>query len=557
MGEPPGAISLVLATVLLMVSASPALELIPELHTVPSAVGESEGSRYFTPNIRITDGTSQFPHQVEPYIVVDEQNGLFVGWKEAWTADGPGRRVGFSKSADGGFTWAENALVDLQVPGRYQSDPWLALDELGRLYYSRLEFSEDDQSDGVMVSRSDDGGETWGSILNIDDQPNFADKEAMASNGNGSLYVVYDDVDLMTGDTSIRFTHSTDGGGSWSPTNAVPSSAQGAAPVIATQPDSTVHVAWWEWGAGDVMSATSGNRGESWMEGVQVNSLSGSAPGNADNPWRMPLPSMVSDAEGGLYVAWPDRGEGNLDILVARSLDHGMTWSTPSRVNDDGSGREQRMVALAVDGQEVLHAAWLDNRTGNLNVYYSNSTDRGMTWSRNLRVTTVETPHNYARPGDYLGLAADRVGNAYVVWTDGRGEDLDIYFAMADFTKPTIEITSPSEGDILTSKVVEIAGFAEDNVALAAVEVSGNGTQWFPATGKATWAANLTLPEGIATIYARAIDASGNVAVVSIEIRVEIPPSFTLIAFAAMGVAALLTATVVIWRIRVRRRRDQ
>ncbi len=98
------------------------------------------------------------------------------------------------------------------------------------------------------------------------------------------------------------------------------------------------------------------------------------------------------------------------------------------RVNDDTSGREQWQPALAVDGRDKVHLAWLDNRTGNWNVFYATSKD-GVHWSSNLKVTDAETPSTFTRPGDFLGLAVDTGGNVSVAWTDGRNGNLDIYFA--------------------------------------------------------------------------------------------------------------------------------
>ena len=380
----------------------------------------------FFPNVRITDGTAPFPHQVEPYIIVDARGRLVVGWKEAPTADGPGRRVGVARSLDGGPTWSPNVLMALANPGRNQSDPWLTTDPQNRTYFARLEYLENEST--VVVSRSDDGGLTWGPMSAADDRPGFADKESMVVDGTGTLYVAYDDVVGNT--TDIRLTRSSDAGMTWSPTVAVADRVGDVlAPVIAARPDGAVSVAWWNISDGNIMADASQDRGATWGTDVRVNSFPGSARWSNGTPNQISLPSVVSDSRGGLFIAWPDRGGGDLDILAARSGDGGVTWSTPVRVNDDSSRRDQWMVSLAVDRSDVLHAAWMDNRTGNWNVFYATSTDGGRTWTANLRVSTEETPSRYTRPGDYLGLAVDKSGVVYVAWTDGRGSDLDIYFA--------------------------------------------------------------------------------------------------------------------------------
>lgn len=520
----------------------------------------------FAVNIPVTDGTSPFPYQVEPYIVVDSTGRLFVGWKEAETNDGPGRRVGFAASEDGGLIWSANALMETQTSNRFQSDPWLVVDESDRVYFARLEFEEGltGPFNGISVSGTDDGGASWGPIVNVDDQPGFADKESMVSDGNGTLYLAYDDVDLSSGDVNLRLTRSMDDGATWTPTTPVGNGPAGfAGPVIAARPNGTVYVAWWDFGGGNILVSRSWDRGATWGVPVQVNPTTGTASFIPAHRWWVPLPSIVADSQGRVYVAWPDQGFGDLDVVVARSDDDGASWSVPARINDDAR-REQRMVSLAIDTMDVLHAAWYDNRTGNLNVFYSNSTDGGGTWSTNARVTTAETSASFQRPGDYLGLAADENGTAYVVWTDGREGDLDIYYARSrplegvDREAPSIEIFSPEEGQTFTSTEVRVNGTAQDNVAIDRVEISAdNGTSWLRADGTASWEGSLAVPLGEVEILARALDTSGNAAMASVGVSVT-PPSFLspeTVFLIVLVVVIVPSVTILIW-VLARRWRD-
>ncbi len=416
----------------------------------------------FMPNIRVNDLSSPYAFQVEPSLALDSQGRLFVGWKEASTSTGAGQRVGFARSLDHGNTWSANILMDRLGAGLSQSDPWLAVDERGRLYYARLEYSPDFRQNGVVVSRSDDGGVTWGPIVNVDDQPGDADKDSMASDGRGNLYLAYDDVG--PNNASIRFTRSTDGGATWSPT--VPVNDQRGnvlGPVIAAGPLGRVFIVWWDVGRGNIMADSSSDGGLTWGTDVRVNDVPGSTRPNPFSPWGGSLPSIAMNANGSLFVAWPDRAAGNLDIAVSRSDDGGHTWSTPVRVNDDTSGKDQWMPSLVIDGSGVLHATWMDARTGNLNVFYSRSIDGGRTWTTNVRVTTAETPSKYIRPGDYLGLATDPNGSVYTAWTDGRGTDLDIYFALATRMPgddpPWAAFTlSPAAGNVTTIFTANASG---------------------------------------------------------------------------------------------------
>jgi len=395
-------------------------------------------------NIRVTDPSSGFPFQAEPSIVVDTQGRIFAAWKEM-NEIGGGNRVAFGRSEDGGRTW-DRGLVD----GQSQSDPWLALDESGRIHYARP-----DQPVGEFVSHSDDGGRTWGPMVNIHDQPDDADKGSIRSDGNGTIYASY----VTAGPSAphnmkIVATRSVDGGLSWGPSRVVVNGLNPFAPAIATRPNGTAHIVWWQAipAGGDIMVSTSTDRGMTWGTPVRVNPSRGSAVYYyLPDPKRLPYPWPATDSSGGLFVAWADKQKGEYNVVVARSDDGGATWSAPVQVNDTDTG-DQWMAVVAMDAHDVLHAAWFDERTGNINLYYAFSTDGGRTWSRNLRVTDQETPAGTHSLGEYIGLAADRNGAAHLVWTDGRDGGSAIYFARTTGSAPADRADprrpSPGRGDV-------------------------------------------------------------------------------------------------------------
>ncbi|NIN69783.1 MAG: hypothetical protein GTO63_34905 [Anaerolineae bacterium] len=87
-----------------------------------------------------------------------------------------------------------------------------------------------------------------------------------------------------------------------------------------------------------------------------------------------------------------------------------------------------------------------------------------------------------------------------------------------------LSIASPTDGAILTSASVTVTGTASDDVAVELVEVSVDEMNWLSATGTSSWSANLTLSEGQNTIRARATDTSGNQAMASVSVVVELLP---------------------------------
>ncbi len=396
-------------------------------------------------NIRLTDASSGFPFQAEPSIVVDGQGRIFAGWKEM-NEIGGFNRVAFGRSLDGGRTW-EKSLVEVATPDQGQSDPWLALDESDRIYYARTQTVcpnyRDCRTPGLVVSRSDDGGLVWGPMVNIHNRPDFADKASIKSDGNGTIYASY----VTAGPTApfgmkIIATCSVDGGVTWGPSSVLVNGLNPFAPALATRPNGTVHVVWWAplsatRPGGNIIASTSTDRGKTWSAPARVNSVAGSAiyDGNIGPPARIPYPSAATNSSGNLFVAWADKAKGDYNIVVARSNDGGATWSAPVQMNDTDVG-DQWTAALTVDANDMVHVAWYDGRTGNLNLYYANSADGGRTWSPNLRVTTQETPAGSQSLGEYIGLAADRNSAAYLVWTDARDGGSAIYFARTSGARP-------------------------------------------------------------------------------------------------------------------------
>src|SRR5437762_7824948 len=90
-----------------------------------------------------------------------------------------------------------------------------------------------------------------------------------------------------------------------------------------------------------------------------------------------------------------------------------------------------------------------------------------------------------------------------------------------DTIPPQIAITFPSNSTVLPYANVTVTGNASDNVGVQTVELSTDNVTWIRTNGTALWTANLTIPPGTTTIYARATDTAGNRQ--TVEVHVYIP----------------------------------
>jgi len=121
-----------------------------------------------------------------------------------------------------------------------------------------------------------------------------------------------------------------------------------------------------------------------------------------------------------LHVVWQDYRDGNLEIYYKRSTDGGVTWGTDVRLTNDGAFSENPSVA--VSGQ-IVHVIWQDNRqgAGNDDIFYKRSSDGGATWGADIQLT------NDAAYSQYSSLAVS--GSAvHIVWHDTRDSDYEIYY---------------------------------------------------------------------------------------------------------------------------------
>jgi hypothetical protein len=131
-------------------------------------------------------------------------------------------------SSDGGSTWGG---VDLPLPppkgngSRFGSDPSLAFDTLGNLFYSYIVvfFGNGSGINGteMAVARSNDGGQSYpfvsyfsasGGTGHFNDKPMITADTGMASPYKDSVYVAWDAASGGSSSGGLRFARSTDHG---------------------------------------------------------------------------------------------------------------------------------------------------------------------------------------------------------------------------------------------------------------------------------------------------------------------------------------------------------
>lgn len=99
------------------------------------------------------------------------------------------------------------------------------------------------------------------------------------------------------------------------------------------------------------------------------------------------------DSLGGAYVVFSDSRDGTMDVYFSFSSDFGKTWSSNIRLNDDRTGQEEHEPFIASSPAGALCVVWSANRDAEtlFDIYCAISSDRGITWSRNVKVNDDST----------------------------------------------------------------------------------------------------------------------------------------------------------------------
>lgn len=119
-----------------------------------------------------------------------------------------------------------------------------------------------------------------------------------------------------------------------------------------------------------------------------------------------------------VHVLWTDSRDGNYNIYYKRSSDTGVTWSIDNRITNTNFNSVTPSVSVS---GSILHVAWRDNRDGNYEVYYKHSIDGGLNWGTDTRLS-YDTANVYSPFLSVSGLFV------FVVWNDNRIGNQEIYY---------------------------------------------------------------------------------------------------------------------------------
>lgn len=424
---------------------------------------EDGGVSWSTPELLNLNGIGDTAGDFNPRVATDGKGRFVVVWnsnENLGGAIGTDHDIFVSVSTNGGANWStpvpvhSNAATDTQ--GDY--NPWVATDGQGVWSVvwdstENLNTTAGTDQDILMV-RSDDDGLTWSSpaVLYAGAIGDSADdfQPSITSDHAGNWVAAWS---FFDSESDILVSASTDNALTWSVPVGLHSTAyvnDGQDFVVhATTDRNGVWMVAWESGSTlngtidfdqDILVSRSIDKGASWSLPIPVNSNADSDSDLDSFPW------LGSDGDGNWITLWLSETDlngvlgGDSDILMASSLDGGLTWNGPlalaENATSDVAGDFNPQIVSDRGGRWL--AVW--NSSENLGGIAGTDHD--------LLVSKVVNPFLWTAPqalhsnvtldvgNDYNPfLASDRNGNVIAVWASSEnlnataGTDFDIFYA--------------------------------------------------------------------------------------------------------------------------------
>jgi hypothetical protein len=304
------------------------------------------------------------------------------------------------------------------------SPPAMQFDRAGALHLAW--FEKTGETRALRTVRVTDGGKTVSAPVQVnraDTEPDAMHQApGLATGSNKEVYATWSTPAHMPGSffaTNLRMARSLDGGLTFEPpivVNDDDNPINHSFEQVQAGSNGTVTVAWLDnrgkdkSGAGAIV-ACSQDGGKTVGKNLTIDGMA------------CPCcrPSVAAAPDGSLWVAWRKTFERNVrDVVLARSTDHGATFSSPILVRRDGwvfSACPHRGPSIAFDRHGRLYVGWYTEGTDEQpRLLFATSDDQGKTFSEPLMLHTSTT----SLP-DQLRMAVHPSGAVVAVWEEVTG----------------------------------------------------------------------------------------------------------------------------------------
>ena len=334
--------------------------------------------------------------------------------------------VYIAKLAPSGDAFGQS--VKLVANASDQRNPAIAIDANDKIYVTW----EDNQHDNwdIYAATSNDG-QNW-TEKQVTDEPQDQTNPAIAIAADGKAYVAWQD--KRSGNWDIWLATST-GGVTWAEARVTSHTTAQSQPAVAIDAAKTAYIVWTDArNAGNSTDIYGANSVTGPWTNVQL----------VGNVSAQSSPAIAAETAGThLHLLWVDGRNAADDILYkSGNALAGLAAAGATRVTDDGdvTNYDQSSPSILASGSGAsvkVFACWNDARNvvgGNsdTDIYFA---ETGSGFGTNILVNDDTGTAGQWTPA----VGADKDGNPYIVWTDNRHGNADIFFAGATCTESPVE----------------------------------------------------------------------------------------------------------------------
>ncbi|HYU49854.1 MAG TPA: sialidase family protein [Candidatus Limnocylindria bacterium] len=375
----------------------------------------------------------------------------------AWNDYGPGDSCGLGYSMNGGRTWRTSWLPGITAAGGNPTfdygggDPSVGFLNDGTAVLSCASWgASKSQPSAVWSSRSTDGGRTWEAAQQLTfglSLGHLQDHNMLTIDRYGNRALVA--YTVWNGYRSRSFALiSSDGGQTYAGPYEIAADYKRNAVdrfdvSLAGAPDGTIYATsgiWQfvnEWNEQAVVVSQMRPGETAFTRSVKVRDLVPAPFNLPGESWRTSMQASIGvEADGTVDLLTGDFVTGNLDMYLARSTDHGLSF--PSQVNLTNDVADQVMPWMSIAPNGRIDTIFYDyNRsTGLMDAVYGQTPAKGSTLARTVVQTGIDGDAQPPRGeghtpfmGDYLGVdSTDTV--VAVSWTGNGPLSQDVYSAV-------------------------------------------------------------------------------------------------------------------------------
>jgi hypothetical protein len=269
-----------------------------------------------------------------------------------------------------------------------------------------------DSHGDIYYKRSTNNGTTWGSDTKLTVQSSDADKAYYPSLTviDSFAHVVW--YNNTGGNCDIYYKRSTNRGANWGSSTRLTTNASTQQYSSIAVFDSFVHVVWVDYRDRDyeIYYKRSTNRGVNWGSDTRLTNSHG-----------ISNSTCVAISDSFVHVVWQDTRDNwpETEIYYKKSTNNGSNWGSDTRLTNDADYYSSHP-SVAVSNSNV-HVVWHDTRPGNMEIYYKNSANSGVTWGSDTRITN----NNAMSISPCVSVTGTIV---HVVWNDNRDENWEVYY---------------------------------------------------------------------------------------------------------------------------------